>query len=133
MSSNIKIDRHYLFLHGVSLAIFAERILRNTAQNPNISKPTTLWEDLSETCRSLRATLADSSLRRKRRTEAIREQEARLLSKLEKMAEHVERITAFKSDALSAGFHLHNDHSDKPDTRRKQRMTTKMARLSLSF
>lgn len=124
-----QIDRHFLFLHADNLAVFAERVLRNTAQNPNFRKPDELWEELRQCCHSLRTTMENQFLKRKERTDAVRAKEAHLLVALEKMATHIERNLQFKSDALSSGFHLHNDHA-KAETRRKQRMSVKIARLA---
>ncbi len=126
----LQIDRHFYFLRAENLAVFTERVLRNTAQNPNIGRPDLLWNELSESCQNLRRTLGNPALKRKLRTDAIREREAGLLKILDRMAGHIESTVTFKSDVLSSGFHLHADQA-KMETRRKQRMTEKMARLAV--
>lgn len=129
MHAKLNIDRHFLFLHGSKLAVFAERVLRDTLQNPYLAKPEGLWETLQETTRELHAVLDDPELKRKERTDAIREQEAQVLVALTRMADFVEQAAACKSDIFTTGFRAQTEHRKPSETVRRRRMSVKMAKL----
>lgn len=134
MSITLKLDRAFLFLRGEQLAIFAERILRNTRQNPHISYPDSLWDTLHGHSQALRQVLENTHLKRTERTAAIRKQEAPLLRALGQMAEYIEASAGCKSDAYTTGFRPQAEHRHLPGkttpTRRKRRVAAKMAALA---
>lgn len=127
------IDRHFLFLHGRNLAVFAERVLRKMQDNPNVPNDPEHWNLLNSTCSALNLVLDNSLLKRKTRTEAVREREADVLLALGKLAEHVEAAASCKSDVFTTGFRPHAEHQklieEGVETRRRQRVLAKMARL----
>lgn len=125
----LNIDRHFLFLHGNKLAVFAERVLRDTLQNPYIAKPETLWNTLKANTMELRAVLDDPELKRKERTDAIREREAQVLVALSRLADHVEKTASFKSDIFTTGFRAQTEHRKPSETVRRRRMSIKLAQL----
>ena len=84
------VDRHFLFLHGRNLAVFAERVLRKTEFNINVPVQPDLWMALHTACATLNEVLADTRLKRKERTEAVREKEAPVLMMLDKWATYIE-------------------------------------------
>jgi hypothetical protein len=129
MHAKLNIDRHFLFLHGNKLATFAERVLRDTQQNPYISKPEGLWESLSEVLRELRDTLEDPELKRKERTDAIREKESQVLVGLTRIADYVEQAATCKSDVFTTGFRAQTEHRKTVETIRRRRMSVKLAQL----
>ncbi len=128
MSAKLKIDRQFLFLHGDNLAVFSERVLRNT-QMPSAA---CLLERLSATTASLRRVLADSNLKRKLRTEAVREKEAAVLLSLGGIADFLENNLTYKSDVFTSGFRPYTTHRKTSATRLEQRMAAKLARLDES-
>lgn len=125
MSAKLKIDRQFLFLHGDNLAVFSERVLRNT-QMPSAA---CILERLSATTASLRRVLADSNLKRKLRTEAVREKEAAVLLSLGEIADFLENNLTYKSDVFTSGFRPYTTHRKTSATRLEQRMAAKLARL----
>ena len=129
MHAKLNIDRHFLFLHGTKLAVFAERVLRDTLQNPYLVKPEGLWDTLKETTRELHAVLDDPELKRKERTDAIREQESQVLVALTRLADYVEQAAACKSDIFTTGFRAQTEHRKPSETVRRRRMSIKMAKL----
>lgn len=129
MRTKLNIDRHFLFLHGDKLAVFTERILRNTQQNPNMPKPEGLWEDLKTACEALRLTLDDPTLKRKERTDAIREKEAPALVALNRMADYVENAAPYKSDVFTTGFRPQTEHRKLVQTVRRRRMSARLEQL----
>ena len=128
MSAKLKIDRQFLFLHGDNLAVFSERVLRNT-QMPGAA---CILQRLSDTTASLRRVLADSNLKRKMRTEAVREKEAAVLLSLGEIADFLENNLAYKSDVFTSGFRPYTTHRKTSATRLEQRMAAKLARLDES-
>ena len=104
MRAKLNIDRHFLFFHGNKLAVFAERILRDTQQNPYVLKPRSIWEELETSCFELRRTLENQDLKRKERTDAIREKEAPVMVALGKIADYIEKAAPCKSDIFTTGF-----------------------------
>jgi hypothetical protein len=128
MSAKLKIDRQFLFLHGESLAVFSERVLRNT----QLASAACMLQRLNETTASLRRVLADSKLKRKVRTEAVREKEAAVLLALGEVADFLEHNLAYKSDIFTAGFRPYTTHRKTSATRLEQRMAAKLARLDES-
>ena len=128
MSAKLKIDRQFLFLHGDNLAVFSERVLRNT----QMSSAACILERLSATTASLRRVLADSNLKRKLRTEAVREKEAAVLLSLGEIADFLENNLTYKSDVFTSGFRPYTTHRKTSATRLEQRMVAKLARLDES-
>lgn len=128
MSAKLKIDRQFLFLHGENLAVFSERVLRNT----QMSSAACILERLSATTASLRRVLADSNLKRKLRTEAVREKEAAVLLSLGEIADFLENNLTYKSDVFTSGFRPYTTHRKTSATRLEQRMAAKLARLDES-
>ncbi|MBX2889577.1 MAG: hypothetical protein KF734_01495 [Saprospiraceae bacterium] len=129
MHAKLNIDRHFLFLHGSKLTVFAERVLRDTHQNPYLPKPQTLWENLRDASIELRDVLDDPELKRKERTDAIREKEAMVLVALTRLADHVEYAAACKSDVFTTGFRAQTEHRKPVETVRRKRMSVKLAQL----
>lgn len=129
MHAKLNIDRHFLFLHGYKLAIFSERVLRDLQHNPYLQKPDTLWEGLHLHAIELRNVLNDPELKRKERTDAIREREAQVLVALTRIADYVELTAACKSDIFTTGFRAQTEHRKPSETVRRRRMSIKMAKL----
>lgn len=133
MSAKFHVDRHFLFLHGRNLAVFAERVLRKTQHNSYVPRREDLWDALNASCEALDLVLNNPQLKRKERTEAVREREAIVLLALGKMAEYIEAAATCKSDVFTTGFRPHAEHRKLIEegiaTRRRQRVTAKMARL----
>ena len=129
MYVKLNIDRHFLFLHGAKLAVFAERVLRDTLHNPYLSKPESLWNNLKEHTLELRTVLDDPELKRKERTDAVREREAQVLVALSRLAEHVEKTASCKSDIFTTGFRAQTEHRKPAETVRRRRMSVKLAQL----
>lgn len=129
MHAKLNIDRHFLFFHGNKLAVFAERILRDTQQNPYILKPDVIWSDLDKSCLELRLTLENPELKRKERTDAIREKEAPVMMALGKIADYIEQAAPCKSDVFTTGFRPQTEHRRSAKTLRSQRMSARLAQL----
>lgn len=133
MRAKFHIDRHFLFLHGQSLAVFAERVLRKSQNNTYIPVRHDLWQNLDRSCSGLSRVLENSALKRKMRTEALREQESEVLLALGKLAEYIESEATCKSDLFTTGFRPHAEHrkliEGGIETRRRQRVMAKIARL----
>ncbi len=129
MHAKLNIDRHFLFFHGNKLAVFAERILRDTQQNPYILKPDVIWSDLDKSCLELRLTLENPELKRKDRTDAIREKEAPVMMALGKIADYIEQAAPCKSDVFTTGFRPQTEHRRPAKTLRSQRMSARLAQL----
>lgn len=125
MNANLKIDRQFLFLHGDNLAVFCERVLRNT----HMTSAACILQRLSDTTASLRRVLSDPNLKRKLRTEAVREKEAAVLLSLGELADFLENNLAYKSDIFTSGFRPYTTHRKTSATRLEQRMAAKLARL----
>lgn len=129
MHAKLSIDRHFLFLHGSKLVVFAERVLRDTFQNPYILRPNDIWQNLKESCSELHAVLDAPDLKRKERTDAMREKEAQVLVALSRMADYVEQTAICKSDIFTTGFRSQTEHRKAGATVRRQRMSVKLAQL----
>lgn len=133
MSAKFHIDRHFLFLHGRNLAVFAERVLRKTQHSVYVPNRIELWEKLNKTSADLNAVLENADLKRKVRTEAVREKESEVLVALGKFAEYIESTATCKSDVFTTGFRPHAEHrkliEEGVETRRRQRVSAKMAQL----
>lgn len=129
MHAKLNIDRHFLFLHSNKLVVFAERVLRDTLHNPYLPKPEGLWSALRMNTLELRSVLDDPELKRKERTDAIREREAQVLVALTRMADHVEQIASCKSDIFTTGFRAQTEHRKPAETVRRRRMSVKLAQL----
>jgi hypothetical protein len=129
MHAKLNIDRHFLFLHGSKLVVFAERVLRETFQNPYLQKPEGLWEHLKESCAELHAVLDASELKRKERTDVVREKEAQVLVALSRLADYVEQTAICKSDIFTTGFRSQTEHRKAGATVRRKRMSVKLAQL----
>lgn len=133
MSAKFHIDRHFLFLHGRNLAVFAERVLRKMQHNGYVPNRGELWDELNKTSADLHAVLENADLKRKVRTEAVREKESEVLVALDKLAEYVESAATCKSDVFTTGFRPHAEHrkliEEGVETRRRQRVSAKMAQL----
>lgn len=131
MLTKLNIDRHFLFMHGEKLAVFTERILRDTQQNPYMTKPNVIWENLRVTCSELRRVLDDPALKRKERTDAIREKESPVLVALSRMADYVEQVVPYKSDVFTTGFRPQTEHRKVVETVRRRRMSAKLASMAM--
>jgi hypothetical protein len=133
MSDKLIINRHFLFLHGERLAIFAERVLRNMQNTPYLHTDEQRLERLRLKTDDLREALDNPFLKRKNRTEVVREKEALVLLALNHMADYVERFASCKSDVFTTGFRPQSEQrrtiSAGNGTRRQQRMSAKMARI----
>ncbi len=129
MRAKLNIDRHFLFFHGNKLAVFAERILRDTQQNPYVQKPGAIWDELETGCLELRRTMENPDLKRKERTDAIREKEAPVMVALGKMADYIENAAPCKSDIFTTGFRPQTEHRRPVKTLRSQRMSARLAKL----
>jgi len=133
MSVKFQVDRHFLFLHGRSLTVFAERVLRKSPKSSYIPNREELWDALNKSARALHEVLDNPQLKRKERTEAVREKEAPVLLALGKLAEHVETTASCKSDVFTTGFRPHTEHLKLKErgvqTRRRQRVSAKLAEL----
>lgn len=129
MHAKLNIDRHFLFLHGNRLAVFAERVLRDILHNPYLTKPEGIWNALDAHTRQLRVVLDDADLKRKERTDAIREREAQVLVALTRMADHIEQTATCKSDIFTTGFRAQTEHRKPSETVRRKRMSIKLAQL----
>jgi len=129
MHAKLNIDRHFLFLHGNKLAVFAERVLRGTLHNPYLTKPEGLWTNLLTHTRQLRTVLESPELKRKERTDAIREREALVLVALTRMADYIEQTATCKSDIFTTGFRAQTEHRKPSETVRRRRMSIKLAKL----
>ncbi len=133
MSAKFHVDRHFLFLHGRNLAVFAERVLRKTHSSLYVPKRDDLWDALNISCDALSQVLSNPQLKRKERTEAVREREAMVLMALGRLAEYIESAATCKSDVFTTGFRPHAEHRKLIEegiaTRRRQRVSAKMARL----
>ncbi len=133
MSATFHIDRHFLFLHGRNLAVFAERVLRKINNNVYVPNRADLWHELNLSAAALTAVLENPELKRKMRTEAVREKESEVLVALGKYAEYVEGAATCKSDVFTTGFRPHAEHrkliDEGVETRHRQRVSAKMAQL----
>ena len=134
MRVKFQVDRHFLFLHGKNLTVFAERVLRKSQNSSYIPYKEEFWDNLNRSTEELHEVLANSQLKRKERTEAVREKEAPVLLALGKMAEFVESAATCKSDVFTTGFRPHTEHrklkEEGVQTRRRQRVSAKMAQLA---
>lgn len=129
MSTKLKIDRQFLFLHGENLAVFSERVLRNTQSKDLSRHAACMLERLIAANSALREVLSDSHLKRKLRTEAVREKEAFVLLSLGELADFLENNLSYKSDIFTSGFRPYTTHRKSSATRLEQRMAAKLARL----
>src|SRR5262245_34157679 len=129
MYAKLNIDRHFLFLHSHRLVVFAERVLRDTLQNPYLSKPEGLWSTLKLRILKLSTFIDDAELKRKERTYAIRERESQVLVALSRMADHIEQTATCKSDIFTTGFRAQTEHRKPVETVRRRRMSIKLAQL----
>lgn len=133
MAEKLLIDRNFLFLHGERLAVFAERVFRDCASSPYVPVNEILCHELEEAANGLRNTLDNPELKRKARTEALREREATVLITLNRLADYVERFAPCKSDVFTTGFRPQSEQrrpvSVSHKTRRQQRMTAKMEKI----
>ncbi len=130
MLNAFQIDRHFLFLKADKLAIFADRVLRNTSQSPNFVKPAAIVASVEAALKMLRDAINDPFMKRKDRPAAVKKGETALLHALEGLAGYVETSMDCKSDILATGFHLHSDN--KENTRRQQRMDARMTKVGLN-
>lgn len=133
MSVKFQVDRHFLFLHGRNLAVFVERVLRKSQNSTYIPNRIDLWEDLNRSAEDLNKVLENPLLKRKERTEAVREKETQVLLALDKMAVYVEAEATCKSDIFTTGFRPHAEHqklrNEGVETRRRRRVSAKLAQL----
>lgn len=128
-----QVDRHFLFLHGRNLAVFAERVLRKSQSSSYVPNRDDLWGNLNEATNVLLEVLDNAQLKRKERTDAVREKETSVLLALGKLAEYVEQRATCKSDVFTTGFRPHTEHrklkEEGIETRRRQRVSAKLAKL----
>lgn len=133
MGTKFHIDRHFLFLHGRNLAVFAERVLRKTQENVYIPNREDLWEALNKSCVELNLVLDNPELKRKIRTDALRETESDVFLALGQLATYIEEKASCKSDVFTTGFRPHAEHRKRieegVETRRRQRVLAKIAKL----
>lgn len=132
MIAKLKVDRQFLFLHGDNLAIFSERVLRNTQAQVDAPRAVCVLEKLNTANLALRKVLADPHLKRKMRTEAVREKEATVLLFLGELADFLENNLQYKSDIFTSGFRPYTTHRKNSATRLEQRMAAKLARLDVA-
>ena len=132
MNAKLKIDRQFLFLHVDNLATFSERVLRNTHAQIQAHVAACLLEKLNTANAALRKVLADPHLKRKPRTEAVREKETAVLLFLGEMADFLENNLQYKSDIFTSGFRPYTTHRKNSATRLEQRMAAKLARLDVA-
>ena len=133
MNTKLKVDRQFLFLHGDNLVVFSERVLRNTQAQPHADRASCILERLNSATNSLRRVLADPNLKRKMRTEAVREKEAVVLHYLNLMSDFLENNLQFKSDIFLSGFRPYTTHRKATITRLEQRMAAKLVRLDVAI
>ncbi|MBK8557210.1 MAG: hypothetical protein IPL65_16245 [Lewinellaceae bacterium] len=100
----LSINRNFKGLHGVKLAVFAERVIRMTGESPYLQCPETLRINAGTALEHLSKVMADSSLKRKIRTDAIRLAEKPLVESLLLLANCVEQSAQCKSDINTTGF-----------------------------
>ena len=131
MHSKLNIDRSFLFLKGEKLTIFAERVLRSMIQNKNIKPSDALRHDLEKHTQQLKNVIVDRFLKRKDRIEELKKYEMLIQSDLDKMARHVESVLIFKSDFITTGFRLQMEKRAQTSTRRNQRMSERMEKISM--
>lgn len=132
MNTKLKVDRQFLFLHGDNLAVFSERVLRNTQAQVHVHEAVSILERLNAANNVLRKVLADPHLKRKLRTEAVREKEATVLLFLGEIADFLENNLKYKSDIFTSGFRPYTTHRKNSATRLEQRMAAKLARLDVA-
>jgi len=129
----LKIDRHFLFLHGEKLAVFAEKVLRNTEKNAIFPTHEAFWCALKQSIDDFRQILSNPFLKRKKRSDALRQTELIVFDTLDKLAIYIEELAELKSDIFTTGFHVHADHFREDNsgkmTRRNQRMVAKITDL----
>ena len=104
-------------------------MLRDTLHNPYLTKPEGLWTTLLTHTRQLRSVLESPELKRKERTDAIREREALVLVALTRMADYIEQTATCKSDIFTTGFRAQTEHRKPSETVRRRRMSIKLAKL----
>ncbi|TNE59682.1 MAG: hypothetical protein EP344_08380 [Bacteroidetes bacterium] len=89
--------------------------------------------NLQDSNAALQEVLENPELKRKERTEAVRDKEAQVLLALGKMAEYIEQAATCKSDIFTTGFRPHAEHRKSRnngfETRRRQRVSAKLAQL----
>jgi len=132
MSAKLVVDRHFLVLRGLTLAVFAERILRATHHHPAIVCPDTLWQQLDEHTRALRALLDNPLLRSRERMANQRVRESRVRQSVDAMAVYIESAATCKYDLFTAGFGVCTDKSDRADapSRRMRRHQAAVLRVT---
>ncbi|MEZ4917531.1 MAG: hypothetical protein R2792_00375 [Saprospiraceae bacterium] len=100
----MRVDRRFENMHGQKLAVLADRVARKTESSPYLNCPTEILEDVRNQLLTLQGVLADSSLKRKARTEAIRSYELPLKASLKVLADYIEGQAQCKSDIYTTGF-----------------------------
>ncbi len=131
MHSKLNIDRSFLFLKGEKLTIFAERVLRSMQRNPHIKPSDAIRDELEAHTLQLKNVLLDRFLKRKDRIEELKRTEMLIQSDLDKMARHVEKTLVLKSDFITTGFRLQMEKRIPNITRRSQRMSERMDKISM--
>ncbi len=121
MHAKLVIDRHFLVHRGITLAVFAERILRATQRHPAINCPEPQWHNLEESTLALREILADSILRSRERVANQRIRESRVRLALIAMADVMESAATCKYDLFTAGFGVRAEKND-PEAQPSRRM-----------
>jgi hypothetical protein len=129
--SKFRIDRHFLFLHNEKLTAFSERILRATADNSNLVRPDEIWNSLQQHLFDLRAVLNSNAYRKQQeKTILVRELETYLLMDLNRMADYIENHIGCRSDVFTTGFRSQTEQRKVVQTRRRQRIVSKMEQIS---
>ena len=128
MSAKLVTDRHFLVLRGITLAVFAERILRATQHHPAITCPEPQWQNLEEATLALREVLANSILRSRDRVANQRIGESRVRLALVAMADVMEKAATCKYDLFTAGFGVRSEKSD-PSAQPSRRMRRHQAAI----
>lgn len=132
MSAKLVIDRHFLILRGIALAVFAERILRATHHHPGIERPAMQWQNLEDSTLALRQVLAASILRSRERVANQRVRESKVRQALNAMAEHMENVATCKYDLFTAGFGVRaeKDNLETQPSRRMRRYKAAVVRVA---
>lgn len=132
MSAKLVVDRHFLVLRGLTLAVFSERILRATQQHPSIECPAALWQQLDDHTRALREVLDVTPSRSRERLANQRSREARVRQSLDTLALFLETTATCKYDLFTAGFGVRADKSDRQEapSRRMRRHQAAVQRVA---
>ena len=105
MSPKLRVDRHFLFLHNEKLAIFIERVLRATTNNPNLRRPDEIYTALQNNYTEFRRIIHTPYRKRGEKKMKLRELEFFLMADLNHFADYIEQNVMCRSDIFTTGFH----------------------------